>query len=364
MWRELSVLHLAQLTLALVSVVDLLGQRLVLLLQLLQRARLCRVCFLQGLAEKITSTAVVQIKFQKITANCRHTGIIFTKQGNQKFEWKLTFPDTDSSPWPFLCTAALWMHSDLPWTWNFHSSFFQAKKRWRGDKLRERTQKTRTQAVFKCSLKRRIHIIAGFISYLGLHLLLGAAELLQRSPGLELLLHESAFLFCHPLERLGCFAGRLGGLNGLWTWGKRLRNVVFKMTQRGRLVSTPVPLNRPSTRILKMLQSSHHGHSNNQFVRLHKYYYVENASRLCDEGATYKTVDIKRETSTTVGGSVKMPLPPMTVTSASRNHFLCGHQHDRKWEGKMNCRVLDVAPLKWRDRNSSWTLTHYILVDS
>lgn len=65
--------------------------------------------------------------------------------------------------------------------------------------------------------------------------------------------------------------------------GKRLRNVVFEMSQRGRLVATPVLLNRPSTRILKMLESSHHRHSNNQFVRLHKYYYIENApAQLCD----------------------------------------------------------------------------------
>lgn len=87
MRREPSVLHLAQLTLALVSVVDLLGQRLVLLLQLLQRARLCRVCFLQGLAEKNpingSSSNKISIRFnKKITANRRHTGIIFTKQGN------------------------------------------------------------------------------------------------------------------------------------------------------------------------------------------------------------------------------------------------------------------------------------------
>lgn len=55
----------------------------------------------------------------------------------------------------------------------------------------------------------------GFVSYLGLHLPLGAPELLQQSLGLKLLLHERAFLLCHPFERLGRFAGSLGSLNGL-----------------------------------------------------------------------------------------------------------------------------------------------------
>lgn len=69
--------------------------------------------------------------------------------------------------------------------------------------------------VRRLSSKRKICAIAGFISYLGLQLLLGAAELLQQSLGIELLLHESAFLFCHLFKRLSCFAGSLCGLNGL-----------------------------------------------------------------------------------------------------------------------------------------------------
>lgn len=117
---KMSIIHLAQLTLALVTVVELLGQFLVLLLQLLQCVCLCRVGFLQGVTEKKKST--IDRSWDNFTGI-----IIKIYWANRKVSKKLTFPDTDSLLWLPQCTQALQMISNLPGTWNFHQSVFQSR---------------------------------------------------------------------------------------------------------------------------------------------------------------------------------------------------------------------------------------------
>lgn len=90
------------------------------------------------------------------------------------------------------------------------------------------------------SERHQIFLIAASTSYLGLQLPPGALELLQWSLGLQLLLHQSTFLFCHLLQRLGCFARSLSGLNDGSTAGEDW-DAAFKTRQWGRFTSSTQP---------------------------------------------------------------------------------------------------------------------------
>lgn len=130
----------------------------------------------------------------------------------------LTFPGTDSLSFEFLCKAALWTHSDLHGTWNFHPVVYSAKH---SDKQScYSTQAMKTKVIFSTSVKDKTRLTIARLhwdvqersSHLVLHLLLGALELFQQCLGVILLLHQTLLLFCQLFKSRSSFARSLWSL--------------------------------------------------------------------------------------------------------------------------------------------------------